>query len=379
MNFDLDPSHRLLRDTVREFSQEAVARDIRARDEARRFPEELIKPMAELGLWGLTFPESYGGAGGDTLALALTLEELAKVDASLALTLAAHISLAAMPIYRFGTEEQKRRYLVPLAQGEYLGCFGLTEPDAGSDAASLTTRAERLPQGGYHIRGRKLYITNAYYAGVMVLAASTSPEKKGRGITAFLLPKGNFTVGRAIPKMGLHSSDTREVLLDDVTAADDQVLGRVDEGYHIFLETLDGGRIGIGALSVGIAQGALDVALDYARKRHQFGRALSQFQAIQFKLASLHARIETARLAVWYAAWLRDQGRPYKKEAAIAKLQASTLAVDATREAVQILGGAGYTADYPVERYYRDAKLMEIGEGTSEVQHLIIAKSLGLS
>ncbi|MBT9258332.1 MAG: acyl-CoA dehydrogenase family protein [Clostridiales bacterium] len=378
MNFDLDPSHRLLRDTVREFAEEVVAKDVRARDEARRFPEELIRPMAELGLWGLPFPETYGGAGGDTLALALALEELGRVDASLALTLAAHVSLAAMPIYRFGTEEQKRTYLIPLARGEYLGCFGLTEPDAGSDAASIETRAERRPEGGYRIRGRKLYITNAAYAGVMVLAASTSPEKKGRGITAFLLPKGSFTVGRAIPKMGLHSSDTREVLLEDVAVEDHQVLGRVDDGYPIFLETLDGGRIGIGALSVGIAQGAWDVAMDYARKRRQFGRALSEFQAIQFKLAALHARIETARLAVWHAAWLRDQGRPYKKEAAIAKLLASTLAVDATREAVQILGGAGYTADYPVERYYRDAKLMEIGEGTSEVQHLVIAKSLGL-
>ncbi|MBX5475883.1 MAG: acyl-CoA dehydrogenase family protein [Clostridia bacterium] len=379
MNFELDDAHRLLRDTVREFARQRVAPGAAARDRDHRFPEDLIPEMAELGLWGLPFPEEYGGAGGDTLSVALALEELGRVDASLALTLAAHISLAAMPIYRFGTEAQKREFLVPLARGEYLGAFGLTEPNAGSDAGGTETTARR-DGADWVIRGRKIFITNAAYAGVVVTAASTSPEKGNRGITAFLVPRSapGFKVGRAIEKMGLHSSDTRELLFEDCRIPADHVLGEVDRGFPIFLDTLDGGRIGIGALSVGIAQGAFDAALEYARTRRQFQRPIGQFQAIQFKLAELHARIEAARLAVWHAAWLRDRGRPYKKEAAIAKMLASELCVDATREAVQILGGYGYTRDYPVERFYRDAKLMEIGEGTSEIQRLVIARELGL-
>lgn len=379
MNFELDDAHRLLRDTVRDFARQRVAPGAAARDRDHRFPEDLIPEMAELGLWGLPFPEEYGGAGGDTLSVALALEELGRVDASLALTLAAHISLAAMPIYRFGTEAQKREFLVPLARGEYLGAFGLTEPNAGSDAGGTETTARR-DGADWVIRGRKIFITNAAYAGVVVTAASTSPEKGNRGITAFLVPRSapGFQVGRAIEKMGLHSSDTRELLFEDCRIPADHVLGEVDRGFPIFLETLDGGRIGIGALSVGIAQGAFDAALEYARTRRQFQRPIGQFQAIQFKLAELHARIEAARLAVWHAAWLRDRGRPYKKEAAIAKMMASELCVDATREAVQILGGYGYTRDYPVERFYRDAKLMEIGEGTSEIQRLVIARELGL-
>lgn len=379
MNFELDDAHRLLRDTVRDFARQRVAPGAAARDRDHRFPEDLIPEMAELGLWGLPFPEEYGGAGGDTLSVALALEELGRVDASLALTLAAHISLAAMPIYRFGTEAQKREFLVPLARGEYLGAFGLTEPNAGSDAGGTETTARR-DGADWVIRGRKIFITNAAYAGVVVTAASTSPEKGNRGITAFLVPRSapGFKVGRAIEKMGLHSSDTRELLFEDCRIPADHVLGEVDRGFPIFLDTLDGGRIGIGALSVGIAQGAFDAALEYARTRRQFQRPIGQFQAIQFKLAELHARIEAARLAVWHAAWLRDRGRPYKKEAAIAKMLASELCVDATREAVQILGGYGYTRDYPVERFYRDAKLMEIGEGTSEIQRLVIARELGL-
>lgn len=379
MNFELDEAHSLLRETVREFVRQRVAPGAAERDANRRFPLELVAEMAELGLWGLPFPEEYGGASGDSLSLAIALEELGRVDASLALTLAAHISLAAMPIYRFGTEEQKRTYLVPLARGTYLGAFGLTEPNAGSDAGGSETRARR-DGGEWVIDGRKVYITNGAHAGVVVVAAATAPEKGSRGISAFLVPAGTpgFQVGRAFNKMGLHASDTRELIFEACRVPADHLLGEVDQGFPIFLDALDGGRIGIGALSVGIAQGAFDVALDYARTRRQFGRSIGQFQAIQFKLASLAARIETARLAVWRAAWLRDLGRPYKKEAAIAKLTASELAVDAGRDAVQILGGAGYTTDYPVERYFRDAKLMEIGEGTSEIQHLVIAREIGL-
>lgn len=379
MDFDLDDAHRLLRDTVRDFARQRVAPGAAARDREHRFPEELVPEMAELGLWGLPFPEEYGGAGGDTLSVALALEELGRVDASLALTLAAHISLAAMPIYRFGTEAQKHEFLVPLARGEYLGAFGLTEPNAGSDAGGTQTTA-RLEGGEWVLNGRKIFITNAAYAGVVVTSAATSPEKGSRGITAFLVPRSapGFHVGRAIEKMGLHSSDTRELLFEDCRIPAGHVLGEVDRGFPVFLDALDGGRIGIGALSVGIAQGALDTALEYAKQRRQFGRPIGAFEAVQFKLATLHARIETARLAVWRAAWLRDRGRPYKKEAAIAKLIASELCVDATREAVQVLGGYGYSRDYPVERFYRDAKLMEIGEGTSEIQRLVIARELGL-
>lgn len=379
MDFDLDESHALLRETVRNFARRRVAPGAAERDEQRRFPVELIPEMAELGLWGLPFPEEYGGAGGDSLSLAIALEELGRVDASLALTLAAHVSLAAMPIYRFGSEEQKRTYLVPLARGEYLGAFGLTEPNAGSDAGGTETRARR-DGDAWVIDGRKVFITNAAHAGVVVVAAATSPDRGNRGISAFLVPRDapGFQVGRAFRKMGLHSSDTREIVFENCRVPGDHLLGEVDRGFPIFLDALDGGRIGIGALSVGIAQGAFDVARDYALGRRQFGRPIAQFQAIQFKLAALAARIETARLAVWRAAWLRDRGRPYKKEAAIAKLTASELAVDAAREAVQILGGAGYTTDYPVERYFRDAKLMEIGEGTSEIQHLVIAREIGL-
>ncbi|MBX6350554.1 MAG: acyl-CoA dehydrogenase family protein [Clostridia bacterium] len=379
MDFDLSEEHRLLREAVADFVDRRVAPGAAERDRKARFPEELVPEMAELGLWGLPFPEEYGGAGGDTLAVALAIEEIAKADASLALTLAAHISLAATPIFRFGTEEQKRRYLVPLARGEYLGAFGLTEPNAGSDAAGTETRA-RLENGEWVIDGRKVFITNAAYAGVMVVAARTSEGEGSRGISALLVPRGErgFRVGRAFEKLGLYSSDTREVLFEETRVPADHLLGEEGRGFAIFLDALDGGRVGIGALSVGIARGALELARDYATQRRQFGRPISRFQAVQFRLAELEARLEAARLAVWRAAWLRDRGRPYKKEAAIAKLLASELAVEAADAAVQILGGAGYTKDYPAERFYRDAKLMTIGEGTSEIQKLVIARELGL-
>lgn len=379
MDFELSEPHRLLREAVADFVDRRVAPGAAQRDREARFPEELVPEMAELGLWGLPFPEEYGGAGGDTLAVALAIEEIARADASLALTLAAHISLAAMPIFRFGTEEQKRRYLVPLAQGAYLGAFGLTEPNAGSDAAGTETRARR-DGGEWVIEGRKIFITNAAYAGVMVVAARTSEGEGNRGISAFLVPRGEggFRVGRAFEKLGLHSSDTREVLFEEARVPADHLLGEEGRGFPIFLDALDGGRVGIGALSVGIARGALELARDYATKRRQFGRPISRFEAVQFRLAELHARLEAARLSVWRAAWLRDQARPYKKEAAIAKLLASELAVEAADAAVQILGGAGYTKDYPAERFYRDAKLMTIGEGTSEIQKLVIARELGL-
>lgn len=378
LNYDLSPEQAAIRSLAREFAEGEAAPGAGERDKTGRFPLELVTKMGELGLTGIPFAEAYGGMGGDTVSYALAVEEISRVDGSLGITLAAHCSIGMGPVYYFGTEEQKLRYLPGAARGEYLASFGLTEPGAGSDSAGTKTTA--VPDGEqWVLNGSKSFITNANYCGFIVCTAVTLPGEGHRGISAFILPNPTpgFTIGPAYEKMGLRSSDTRPLYFDNVRLPADSLLGRPGEGFRQFMITLDGGRISIGAMAVGIAQGALDAALAYARQRVQFGQALSRFQAIQFKLADMATEIELAREMVLKAAWLKDQGRPFTREAAMAKLYASETAVRAANQAIQIHGGSGYMEDLPVSRFWRDAKLTEIGEGTSEIQRLVIAKQLG--
>ncbi|BAD40556.1 acyl-CoA dehydrogenase, short-chain specific [Symbiobacterium thermophilum IAM 14863] len=378
LNFDLSPEQEMIRRLAREFAEGEVAPGAAERDKTGRFPVELVRKMGELGLMGIPFPEKYGGTGGDTVSYVLAVEEISRVDGSLGITLAAHCSIGMGPVYSFGTEEQKRRWLPGAARGEYLASFGLTEPGAGSDAAATKTTAVR-DGDGWVLNGSKVFITNANYCGYIVCTAVTRPGQGHRGISAFIVPNPTpgFTIGPAYEKMGLRSSDTRPLFFDNVRLPADALLGREGEGFRQFMATLDGGRISIGAMAVGIAQGALDAALAYAKQRVQFGQSISKFQAIQFKLADMAMEIELARNMVLKAAWLKDQGRPFTREAAMAKLFASETAVRAANQAIQIHGGAGYMEDLPVSRFWRDAKLTEIGEGTSEIQRLVIARQLG--
>ncbi|ATY84450.1 acyl-CoA dehydrogenase [Kyrpidia spormannii] len=378
MDFDLTTEQRMIRDAVRDFAEGEVAPKAAEVDRTGRFPIETFKKMGELGFLGIPFPEEYGGAGGDTVSYALAVEEIGRACASTGLSYAAHISLGSYPIYAFGTEAQKREYLVPLARGEGLGAFGLTEPGAGSDASGTRTTAV-LEDGFWRLNGSKNFITNAGYARSVVVTAVTDREKGAKGISAFIVPTDNpgFRVTTTYEKLGLRGSNTVEFVLDETRIPEDHLLGAVGEGYKQFLITLDGGRISIGALSVGIARAAYEAALSYAKERVQFGRSISKFQAIQFKLADMAMHIEMARTMVLKAAWLKDQGRPFKKEAAMAKLFASEMAMRTCDQAIQIHGGYGYMTDYPVERYFRDVKLMEIGEGTSEIQRLVIAREIG--
>ncbi len=378
LNFDLSQEQQLIRNLAREFAEGEVAPGAAERDKTGRFPLELVRKMGELGLMGIPFPEEYGGTGGDTVAYALAVEEISRVDGSLGITLAAHCSIGMGPVYYFGTEDQKKRWLPGAARGEYLASFGLTEPGAGSDSAATKTTAVR-DGDGWVLNGAKIFITNAHYCGYIVCTAVTQPGQGHRGISAFIVPNPTpgFTIGPAYDKMGLRSSDTRPLFFENVRLPADALLGREGEGFRQFMVTLDGGRISIGAMAVGIAQGALDAALAYARQRVQFGQSISKFQAIQFKLADMAMEIELARNMVLKAAWLKDQGRPFTKEAAMAKLFASETAVRAANQAIQIHGGAGYMEDLPVSRFWRDAKLTEIGEGTSEIQRLVIARQLG--
>lgn len=378
LNFDLSQEQLLIRNLAREFAEGEVAPGAAERDKTGRFPLELVRKMGELGLMGIPFPEEYGGTGGDTVAYALAVEEISRVDGSLGITLAAHCSIGMGPVYYFGTEDQKKRWLPGAARGEYLASFGLTEPGAGSDSAATKTTAVR-DGDGWVLNGSKIFITNAHYCGYIVCTAVTRPGQGHRGISAFIVPNPTpgFTIGPAYDKMGLRSSDTRPLFFENVRLPADALLGREGEGFRQFMVTLDGGRISIGAMAVGIAQGALDAALAYARQRVQFGQSISKFQAIQFKLADMAMEIELARNMVLKAAWLKDQGRPFTREAAMAKLFASETAVRAANQAIQIHGGAGYMEDLPVSRFWRDAKLTEIGEGTSEIQRLVIARQLG--
>ncbi len=378
MHFDLTEEQRMIQKMVREFTDAEVAPTALERDRSGQFPVEIFKKLADLEIMGLPFPEEYGGAGADTISFALVVEELSRGCGSTGITYSAHISLGGAPIHLFGTHEQKLKYLIPIARGESLGAFGLTEPNAGSDAGGTKTQAI-LDSDQYVINGNKVFITNASYAKYLALTAVTDPTKKTAGISAIIVPtdSSGFSIMTNYEKMGLHSSNTTELILENVRVPKENLLGKEGEGFKQFLITLDGGRIGIGAMAVGLAQAAFEKALQYANERVQFGHSISKFQAIQFKLADMAMKIELARTMVHKAAWLKDRGRKFTKEAAMAKLYASEMAVEVCDQAIQIHGGYGYMKEYQVERFYRDAKLLEIGEGTSEVQRMVIARQIG--
>lgn len=378
MHFDLTSEQTMIRNLIRDFADTEVAPGAIDRDRTGTFPKEICDKLAKLGLMGLPFPEEYGGGGADTISFAIVVEELSRVCASTGITYSAHISLGGSPLHMFGTDEQKSVYLTQICSAESIGAFGLTEPDAGSDAGGTRTSAV-LDGDEWIINGTKCFITNASYARHLVLTAVTDSSKGTSGISAFIVPTDTqgFTVLNNYEKMGLHASNTTELVLDQVRVPKQNLLGTLGNGYKQFLATLDGGRIGIAAMGVGIAQGAFEKALDYAKQRKQFGRSLSSFQAIQFKLADMAMYIEIARNMVYKAAWLKDQGRTFKKEAAIAKLFATEMCMNVCDQAVQIHGGYGYMREYEVERFFRDAKLLEIGEGTSEIQRMVIASQIG--
>ncbi|MBS4222463.1 acyl-CoA dehydrogenase family protein [Lederbergia citrea] len=378
MNFDLSSEQAMIRKTIREFAQEKVAPGAVERDRDKRFPIEIMRQLADLGVMGLPFPEEYGGAGADTISFAIVTEELSRACGSTGISYSAHISLGGAPINMFGTEAQKRDYLIPICSGESLGAFGLTEPNAGSDAGGTKTTAV-LEGNEYVINGNKCFITNASFANHLALTAVTGEKNGKKEISAIIVPtdtKG-FSIIDQYEKMGLNASNTTELVLEDVRVDRKNLLGIEGEGFKQFLQTLDGGRIGIGAMAVGIAQGAFDKALQYAKQRSQFGKTLAQFQITQFKIADMAMKIELARNMVYKAAWLKDQGRPFAREASMCKLYASEICMEITSEAVQIHGGNGYMREYEVERMMRDAKLLEIGEGTSEVQRMVIAREVG--
>ncbi|CRK84168.1 acyl-CoA dehydrogenase family protein [Neobacillus massiliamazoniensis] len=378
MNFDLTSEQVMIKKTIRQFAEEEVAPSAIERDRNKQFPLDIFKKLAEMGMMGLPFPEKYGGGGADTISFAIVTEELSKACGSTGITYSAHISLGGAPLNLFGTEEQKQNYLTPICTGESFGAFGLTEPNAGSDAGGTRTTAKE-ENGEFVINGNKCFITNVSYAQHLALTAITSEKDGKKEISAIIVPTNadGFTVIDNYEKMGLNSSNTTELVLEDVRVPVENLLGKRGEGFKQFLITLDGGRIGIGAMAVGIAQGAFEKALNYAKERKQFGKSISSFQVTQFKLADMAMKIELARNMVYKAAWLKDQGRPFSKEAAMCKLYASEICSEVTSQAVQIHGGYGYMKDYHVERMMRDAKLLEIGEGTSEVQRMVISRLIG--
>jgi alkylation response protein AidB-like acyl-CoA dehydrogenase len=382
MDFDFTPEQEQFRKAVREFAQDVVAPRCEEMDRAEELPLDIVKQMAELGLFGLPFPEEYGGQGADLTTLCIAIEELARVDSSIAITLEAGVGLGANPIFYNGTEEQKQKWLVPMAGGEILGAFGLTEPGGGSDAESTKTTA-KLDGGEWVINGSKAFITNSgtEISKVCTITARTGERDDGSPeISAIIVPTDTpgFTVGPHYRKLGWRASDTHELAFDDVRVPEGNLLGERGKGFAQFLQTLDDGRIAIAALAVGLSQGCLDESVKYAKEREAFGKPIGAFQGLQFKIADMKVRVETSRLAVYKAAWLKDQGRPYKAEASLAKLYATECAVTSAREAVQVHGGYGFTEEFPVARYYRDSKVLEIGEGTSEVQRVLIARDLGL-
>ncbi len=384
MDFALDDQTELLQSTVRDFARAEVAPAAEELDRTHAFPYEIVRQMAALGWMGIPFPEEVGGAGGTSLQYAIAVEELTRVDSSVAITLCAHTSLGTQPIYLFGSEEQRAHWLPRLCSGEILGAFGLTEPEAGSDAGNTRTRA-RLSDGEWVIDGTKQFITNAGtdLSGVVCITARTDdPSQPASGhpeISNLIVPNGTtgYEPGQPYRKMGWNASDTRPLTFTDCRVPEDNLLGPRGRGFHQFLQVLDIGRIGVAAMGVGLAQGALDQALAYAQERRAFGRPISKFQSIQAKLADLATEIAAARLLTYHAAWLKDQGRPFSLVAAQAKLKTGRLAVRAADEAVQIHGGYGYIEEYPVCRFYRDAKILTIGEGTDEVQQMVIARGLG--
>ncbi|MGI8919541.1 MAG: acyl-CoA dehydrogenase [Pyrinomonadaceae bacterium] len=377
MEFELSEEQRQIKMSVRDFAEAEIAPHVMEWDEAQHFPIELKPKLAELGLMGVIFPEEYGGAGMGYIEYATIIDELSRVDGSVGISVAAHNSLCSNHIYEFGNEEQKQKYLVPLARGEHLGAWGLTEPSAGSDASG--TRSTAVRQGDvWVVNGSKNFITHAINADTCVAVALTDRAQKSRGITAFIFEKGmqGFSPSKKENKLGLRASETASVIFEDCQVPDANRLGEEGQGFVNAMQILDGGRISIAALAVGIAQGAYESALRYSKERQQFGRPISEFQAIQFKLANMATQIDAARLLMYRAAWLKDQKRKVTKESSMAKLFASEMSVNVCEEAIQIHGGYGYTKDYPPEKYWRDSKLCTIGEGTSEIQRLIIAREL---
>jgi len=377
LNFDLTEEQQLVRETVREFARDRVAPVAAELDREQRFPYDLVAELAALGLMGMTIPEEYGGSGADTLAYAIVVEELTRIDSSLAITLAAHHSLGTLPIYYFGTEEQRRQWLPDLASGRKLAAFGLTEPGAGSDAGATRTTAE-LRDGQWVINGSKIFITNA---GTDITACVTITARTGDDeISNIIVPNGTpgYEISAPMHKLGWRASDTRELSFKDAAVPEGNLLGPRGRGFSQFMEILDGGRISVAAMGVGLAQGAYDLAIAYAREREQFGRPISKFQAVQFALADMATEIEAGRQLVYRAAWLKDQGKDFGLAAAQAKLYTGLLSNRAANAALQIHGGYGFMEEYAISRLYRDQKILEIGEGTNEVQRMVIAKLLGL-
>lgn len=377
LNFELSEEQQLIRDSVRDFTERYVAPDVKERDAQKKFPHDIIEKLADQGLMGMVHPEKFGGGGADYVTFCLAIEEIARWDASLALTVASHTSLASGHIALAGNDKQKKQYLAPLAKGEKLGAWCLTEPGSGSDASGMKTTAEKKGDK-WIINGSKIFITQGSVGDIYVVLAKTDPGKGTKGISSFIVERSRNGVepGNKMEKLGMNSSDTTEVHFEDVEVPEENLLGELGKGFIDTMKVLDGGRIGIGALSVGIARGAFEEAMKYAGERKQFGSPIGDFQSIENKLADMATEIDAARFLVHRSAWLRDQGKSFTKEVSMAKLFASELAVRAADEAVQIHGGYGYIKEYHVERFLRDAKLMTIGEGTSEVQRMIIAREL---
>ncbi|MCS1352348.1 acyl-CoA dehydrogenase [Mechercharimyces sp. CAU 1602] len=377
MNFQLSEEHKMMRKMVRDFAEKEVAPTAAERDEKEIFDRSIFEKMGPLGITGIPWSEDVGGVGSDFLSYVIAVEELSRVCASIGVTLSAHISLASWPLYKYGNEEQKQKFLRPLAEGTKMGAYGLTEPGSGSDSAGMKTTAVR-DGDDYILNGNKIFITNGGEAQVYIVFAVTDADKKHKGITAFIVEEGTpgFSMGKKEKKLGIRSSPTLEIIFEDCRIPAANRLGEEGEGFKIAMSTLDGGRNGIAAQAVGIAQGALDQATAYAKERKQFGKPIGQLQGIQFKLADMATKVEAARLLTYQAAWLESEGLPYGKESAMAKLYAGDIAMEVTTEAVQVFGGYGYTRDYPVERMMRDAKITQIYEGTNEIQRLVIARYL---
>jgi alkylation response protein AidB-like acyl-CoA dehydrogenase len=377
VDFELTGEQREIQAAAREFARAEIEPYAADWDRAHGFPRALLGQLGELGLLGVCIPEAYGGAGADFLSYVLVLEELSRADAGVGVTVAVHTSACTLPLLAFGTDEQRARFVPPLARGESIGCFALTEPGSGSDAGALRTRADPDGDDGWRISGAKQWITNGSFGGTFLLFARTDPDTAtARGVSAFVLDADHVEVTREEEKLGLNSSSTADLALDGARVDRDRLLGDLHRGFRIAMSTLDGGRIGIAAQALGIAQAAYDVARAYAKERIAFGRPIAQFEAIQWKLADMATDLDAARLLTYRAAWLKEQGYPHTEAGAKAKLFASEMARRQTAEAIQILGGYGYTKEFPVERYYRDAKVTEIYEGTSEIQRLVIARSI---
>lgn len=376
MQFKLSEEHEMLKKMVRDFAEEVIAPSAAERDEAARFDRTHFEQMAELGLTGVPWPEEYGGAGMDYLAYCIVVEELSRVDASVGVTISAHTSLAGWPLYKFGTEEQKQKYLRPMAEGKKIGAYGLTEPASGSDAGGMKTVAKE-DGDHYIINGSKIFITNGGLADIYVVFALTDPNDR-RSTTAFIVESDfeGFSVGKKEDKMGIRSSPTTEIIFENCRVPKENILGEVGDGFKIAMKTLDGGRNGIAAQAVGIAQGALDAAVAYASERVQFGKPIIENQGVGFTLADMATATEASRLLTYQAAWLEGEGLPYGKASAMAKLMAGDTAMKVTTDAVQVFGGYGYTKDYPVERFMRDAKITQIYEGTQEIQRMVISRML---